>query len=57
MGARKLEIVIPERLWGKLDLVEQKTGIRKEDILMRAIINIIEGIRCPNCGKVFKEFE
>ena|GEM_PF-1934714 len=57
MGARKLEIVVPARLWEKLSDFEAKTGVRKEDILMRAVINIIEGVRCPKCGSVFREFE
>jgi hypothetical protein len=53
---RKLEIVIPARLWERLEQTEQRTGVRKEDILMRAVVNIIEGVRCPACGNVFKEF-
>jgi hypothetical protein len=52
----KLEIIIPTRLWEKMDTLEKETGIRKEDILMRAVINIIEGIRCPKCGSIIKEF-
>jgi len=34
--------VIPSRIWERLDKVEKKTGIRKEDILMRALIKVIE---------------
>jgi hypothetical protein len=49
--------VIPAKLWEKLEQTEQKTGIRKEDILMRAVINIVEGVKCPRCGLTFKEFE
>ena len=48
---------MPARLWEKLSDFEAKTGVRKEDILMRAVINIIEGVRCPKCGSVFREFE
>jgi len=42
MGARKLEIIIPSRIWDRLENVERKTGITKEDILMRAVIKVIE---------------
>jgi len=56
LGAMKLEIVIPARLWEKMNILERETGIRKEDILMRAVVNIIEGVRCPKCGNIIKEF-
>jgi len=42
MGARKLEIVIPSRVWERLSEVEAKTGISKEDLLMRALVKVIE---------------
>jgi hypothetical protein len=29
----KLEIVVPIRVWEKLNEMEQRTGVRKEDIL------------------------
>jgi len=57
LGAMKLEIVVPVRVWEKLSELEAKTGVRKEDIFMRAVINIIEGVRCPKCGSVIREFE
>jgi len=56
VGARRLEIIIPARLWDRLSEFEVKTGIRKEDLFMRAVINIIEGVRCPRCGEVIREF-
>jgi len=56
LGARELRVVIPARLWEKLEEEERRAGIRKEDILMRAVVNIIEGVRCPRCGHEFKEF-
>jgi len=40
--ARKLEIVVPSRIWERLERVEAKTGIKKEDVLMRAVIKVIE---------------
>jgi len=42
MGARKLEIVVPARIWERLIRVEEKTGISKEDLLMRALVKVIE---------------
>jgi len=39
---RKLEIFIPKKLYDELEAVERKTGVRKEDILMRALIKVIE---------------
>lgn len=57
MVARRLEVIIPARLWEKLEELEQKTGVRKEDIFMRAVVMIVEGVRCPSCGKVVYQFE
>jgi len=42
MGARRLEIVVPARIWDRLKSVEDKTGISKEDLLMRALVKVIE---------------
>jgi len=42
VGARKLEIVVPARIWDRLVKVEEKTGISKEDLLMRALVKVIE---------------
>jgi len=42
MGARKLEIVVPARIWELLDQIEKTKGISKEDILMRSIVRVIE---------------
>jgi len=42
MGARKLEIVVPSRIWDKLERCEQKSGIKKEDLLMRSLVKILE---------------
>jgi hypothetical protein len=51
-----LRLIIPSRLWEKLDELEKRTGVRKEDILARALIVIVEGVRCPKCGEVVYEF-
>lgn len=42
VAVRKLEIVVPSRLWDMLEKCEQKSGVRKEDLLMRALIKVIE---------------
>ena len=42
VATRKLEIVIPSRIWERLEKIEKKAGVRKEDILMRAVIKVIE---------------
>ena len=57
MAVRKLEIMIPGRLWEKLEDLERKTNIRKEDIFLRAVISLLDGVRCPSCGKIIREFE
>ena len=57
MAARSFNLVIPSRLWEKLDELEAKTGIKKEDLFARALIILVEGLRCPKCGYEIKEFE
>jgi len=42
LAVRRLEIVIPNQIWDKLEKVERKTGITKEDLLMRALVKVIE---------------
>jgi hypothetical protein len=42
VSARKLEIVVPSRLWERLERCEQRAGVRKEDLLMRALIKVLE---------------
>jgi hypothetical protein len=42
LSAHKLEVIIPSRIWEQLEKIEQKAGIRKEDVLMRAVIKVIE---------------
>jgi hypothetical protein len=57
MAARRLELIIPERLWEQLEVLERKSGIRKEDIFLRAVVNLIDGVRCNKCGTIIKEFQ
>jgi len=42
VSARRLEIVVPSRIWDRLSEVEAETGISKEDLLMRALVKVIE---------------
>jgi len=42
VSARRLEIVVPSRIWERLNRVEAKTGIKKEDLVMRAMIKVLE---------------
>jgi hypothetical protein len=42
MSAKKIEIVVPGRLFELLEQCERKSGARKEDLLMRALIKVIE---------------
>jgi len=42
MATRTIEITIPHNVWKKLDEIERRTGITKEDLIMRAIVRVIE---------------
>jgi len=42
LSAKRLEVIIPVTIWDRLDKIEKVKGIRKEDILMRALIKVIE---------------
>jgi uncharacterized OB-fold protein len=57
VAVRRVELLIPGRLWEKLEELERVTGIRKEDIFLRVAVDILEGARCPKCGTVIKPFE
>jgi hypothetical protein len=57
MAVRKLEVIIPGRMWERLEELERKANVRKEDIFLRAAIVILEGTRCPKCGTIIREFE
>jgi len=37
-----LEIIIPARIWEKMERIEKRTGIRKEDLLMRSLVKVLE---------------
>lgn len=57
MGVRGVDLLVPAKLWEKLNEFEGKTGVKKEDIIMKAIVDIIEGVKCPHCGNTIKVFE
>lgn len=42
MATRKIEIVLPVTFLQKLEEIERKTGVTKEDLLMRAAVKVIE---------------
>jgi len=47
---------VPARLWERVEEEAARAGVRPEDLFMRAVVNVIEGTRCPRCGARFKEF-
>jgi len=40
-----LVLLVPDRLWELLEEVERSTGIRKEDLVARALIRVVEEFR------------
>jgi predicted DNA-binding protein len=42
MSARSITIIVPDVLYDRLSKIEQKKGIRKEDLIARAIVKVIE---------------
>jgi sulfur transfer complex TusBCD TusB component (DsrH family) len=42
MAVRKLEIVVPVTLLERLEKVAAKSGLRKEDLIARALVKVIE---------------
>lgn len=42
MATRRLDIVIPASVWERLEKIERATGVRKEDLIMRALVKVIE---------------
>ena len=42
MSAKAIQIIVPVTIWDKLEEIEKKQGIRKEDIVMRAVVKVIE---------------
>lgn len=34
--------MVPSPVWEKLEKIEKEQGIKKEDILMRAVVKVIE---------------
>lgn len=42
MSLWRVELVVPAKIWERLRKIENKTGIKKEDLIMRALIRVIE---------------
>lgn len=42
MATKVIRIIIPVTIWEKLSKIERKAGLTKEDLIMRAIVKIIE---------------
>jgi len=40
--SERVELLVPSRLWARLEELERKTGVRKEDLLMRALVKVME---------------
>ena len=39
---KELRILIPDRLWRRLEIIEQRYKMRKEDIITRVLIRTVE---------------
>jgi sulfur transfer complex TusBCD TusB component (DsrH family) len=42
MAVRKLEVVVPATLLERLEKAAAKSGLRKEDLIARALVKVIE---------------
>ncbi|MEM2259995.1 MAG: hypothetical protein QXP52_00130 [Candidatus Aenigmatarchaeota archaeon] len=42
MGASELRIIVPSTIFQKLEKIEKEQGIRKEDLIMRALVKVLE---------------
>lgn len=40
--SKEIRIILPEKVYYELEKVQEKTGIRLEDLITRAVVNIIE---------------
>jgi len=45
-----LELVIPEAIMRRLERVSKERGLRVEDLIMRAIVKVIEEFETPSSG-------
>ena len=41
---KELRILIPDKIWEKLEIVEKKYGVSKETVVMRAIVKVLEEV-------------
>jgi len=42
LAMKKLELYIPAKLYDDLEKAEKKSGVKKEDLISRALIKVIE---------------
>lgn len=42
MASREIRLIIPGNVYEALRKVEDKTGIKMEDLIMRALVKVIE---------------
>ncbi|MEM2566922.1 MAG: hypothetical protein QXH20_00400 [Candidatus Bathyarchaeia archaeon] len=42
MAVRELRVLVPVSVFEKLVAIEQKVGVRKEDLILRAIVKVID---------------
>ena len=38
----ELKIVVPRKIYERLEEIERKAGVKKEDIVVRAIVKVLE---------------
>jgi len=39
---KKLELLIPKRVYDELERIEKEKGIRKEDIVLKVLLHVLE---------------
>lgn len=42
MAVRELRVLVPVTVFEKLVAIEQRVGVRKEDLILRAIVKVID---------------
>ena len=40
---KEIRIYVPEKVWNLLEKIEKEHKVRKEDIILKAIIRVLEG--------------
>ncbi|MEM1530989.1 MAG: hypothetical protein QXI05_05615 [Candidatus Bathyarchaeia archaeon] len=42
MAAKEIRILVPAQIYDALRRVEERTGVKMEDLIMRALVKVIE---------------